>query len=103
MSQFNTLLAFRRNAAVEIMEERPPQNDPITLGDPAITLPINVIARQAASVTDNVQQQSPHTGYLLAHTGPLHDIPTTQSLVAALQPTMTTTTVKPFVFIPGNR
>lgn len=96
MSQFNTLRAFSPDVAIERMEERPQQYDPIPTAYPAVAFPVNVAA-------GDEQQQSIHSGYLLTPSGPLHDIPTTQSLVTALQATMTTPVARHILIIPGNK
>ena len=106
MSQKNSLSSFRYD-----------DTDPMMGRYPDFTpVPLPITAPSSGSL---LEQALPETGrhlatrtqtrsltakdQLISASGPLHDVPTTQSLIAALQSTMTPSTTRSPVVIPGAR
>lgn len=73
---------------------------------PYMPAPRSITTEQLLSQTSQTSQTQPLvSGQLGPITGPIHDIPTTQSLISALQPERTTSSLlnKRVVVIPGTK
>jgi hypothetical protein len=106
MSQKNSLSSFRYDDTDLMMGRYPdftPVPLPITAPSSGSLLEPALLSTGGHLATRTQTRSLTTTDQLISASGPLHDVPTTQSLIAALQSTMTPSATRSPVVIPGAR
>ena len=106
MSQKNSLSSFRYDDTDLMMGRYPdftPVPLPITAPSSGSLLEQSLPGAGGHLATRTQTRSLTTTDQLISASGPLHDVPTTQSLIAALQSTMTPSATRSPVVIPGAR